>query len=406
VHHAVFVSDRADVRSATRATHVAFNAVGFALATWLSRIPGIKEQLRLDPSTLGLVLLAGSVGSVGGLLLAGPAVIRFGSRGVVAAGAVIAGAGLVTIAVGYRAGVVPVAGGLFTFGIGQGSWDVAMNVQGAVVEQRLGRPVLSRFHASYSVGTVAGGLVGAALVALHAPLAVHLTLVGVAMGVTIPLAVRGFLPSGPAADTTAAPLKAWREPRTLLIGVFIFAFALAGGTGVDWISVALINDYRTSTSTGALGTAGFLALMTISRRFAPALIERYGRVGVVRVLGIVSILGIVLFASRIATPLALFGALLWGAGVSLGFPVGLSAAADEPARAAARVSVCSSIGFTAFLAGPSLIGFLGNQFGVAHAVAGVIPLLAVAVLIAAVVHPPSVRNPADKAAPFPGQSAQ
>lgn len=384
-----------DARSATRATYAAFIAAGFVFASWLSRIPQIKEQLKLDPSALGLVLLTGAAGSVLGLLLAGPAVARFGSRRTVAATSVVVGTGLLTIAVGYRFGVIPVAAGLFVFGSGQGGWDVAMNMQGAVVEHRGGRALLSRFHASYSVGTVAGGLVGAGVIALGLPLAAHLTLVGVGVAAIIPFAVRGFIPNPPSAEETAGPLKAWRERRTLLIGVFILAFAFAEGTGNDWISVALIDDYRATPAVGALGIVAFLTAMTVSRWFGPVLIGRFGRVRTVRVLGIVSIAGVALFAADIATPLALAGALLWGAGVSLGFPVGLSAAADDPGMAAARVGVCSSIAYTAFLAGPSLVGFLGHELTVVRAVTSVAVLLVVAVVIAGTVRPVRVPRSAD-----------
>ena len=396
--HVVSVPDPTDARSATRATYAALVGAGFVFASWLSRIPQIKEQLKLDPSALGLVLLTGAAGSILGLLLAGPAVARFGSRHAVAATSFVAGAGFLTIAVGYRFGVITVVVGHFVFGFGQGGWDVAMNMQGAVVEHRSGRVLMSRFHAAYSVGTVARGLAGAAMIALRVPLAVHLALVGVVVATAIPFAVRGFIPNPPAAETAAAPLRAWRERRTLFIGLFILAFAFAEGTGNDWISVALVDDYRATPAVGTLGVVAFLTAITVSRWFGPQLIGRYGRVRAVRVLGIVSIAGVALFVAGIATPLALAGALLWGAGVSLGFPVGLSAAASDPGMAAARVSVCSSIAFTSFLAGPSLIGFLGHEVTVVRAVAAVAALLAVAVLLTGAIRPLPIRSFADRSA--------
>ncbi|MEV6588731.1 MFS transporter [Streptomyces acidicola] len=395
--HPAPVPTSAEVRSATRATYVAFTAAGFVFATWISRIPQMKAQLGLDPSALGLVLLIGAAGSVAGLLVAGPVVARFGPRRTVAVMALVLGAGMLTLACGYRTGVLPVVVGLFVFGFGQGGWDVAMNMQGAAVEQHGGRALLSRFHASYSVGTVAGGLVGAATIAIRLPMAAHLALVGVITAAVIPFSVRGFLPHQPASQAAATPMRAWRERRTLLIGVFILAFAFAEGTGNDWISVALVDDYQATPATGALGVAVFLAAMTLSRWAGPLLIGRYGRVRVLRLLAVVSLAGVALFAAELSTPLALAGALLWGVGVSLGFPVGLSAAADDPAMAAARVSVCSSIAYAAFLAGPSLIGFLGHEVTVVRAVAAVAPLLAVAVALAGVIHPQRIQQAADRA---------
>lgn len=133
--------------------------------------------------------------------------------------------------------------------------------------------------------------------------------------------------------------------------------------------------------------AAFLAAMTVGRWFGPELLDRHGRVPVVRALAVLGILGVLLFIFTPSTPLAFVGALLWGLGVSLGFPVGMSAGADDPKLAPGRVSVIASIGYCAFLAGPPLIGFLGDQITVLRAVAAVAAMLAVAALVAAVTNP-------------------
>jgi predicted MFS family arabinose efflux permease len=227
---------------------------------------------------------------------------------------------------------------------------------------------------------------------------VHLTAVAVLTAVVVPLAVRRFLPDDAGDDevaaeaaTSAGALTAWREPRTLLIGVFVLAFAFAEGTGNDWISVAVIDGYRLSAAAGTLAFAVFLAAMTAGRWFGPYLLDRYGRVPVVRVCALVGAAGLVLFVFSPGGALAFGGALLWGLGTSLGFPVGMSAAADEPTRAAARVSVVASIGYCAFLAGPPLIGFLGDRVTVLKALTVVAVLFALAALIASVLVDPARR---------------
>ena len=386
---------RTDVGAATRATYVAFTSTGFAFASWASRIPQVKERLGLDPSELGLLLLSIAAGAVLSLPSSGPVVGRFGSRRAVAATAVLAGVGLVTVAVGYRIGVLPVAVGLFLFGVATGTWDVAMNVQGAVVERHLGRAIMSRFHAGFSLGTVGGALVGAAMVALEIGVTPHLLVVGVAVAAWVPFEVQRFLPDRDEPSSSSATrdsLTAWREPRTLLIGVFVFAFAFSEGAGNDWISVAMIDDHGAAPAIGTLAFATFLAAMTGGRWAGPWLLDRYGRVPVIRGLTLVAVVGLVLFSFGPSTPVAFVGALLWGAGVSLGFPVGMSAGADEPALAAPRVSVISSVGYCAFLAGPPLIGFLGQQISVLHALAAVLALLALAGLIAGALRPPQAAS--------------
>ena len=389
--------------AATRATYVAFIGCGFAFASWASRIPQVRDRLHLTSAELGLVLLTIAAGSVTALLLAGVIVSRFNSRRTVTAMAALQGAALAAVALGYLAGVVPVVIALVVLGFSAAAWDVAMNVQGAAVERRLGRAIMPRFHAGYSIGTVAGALVGAAMVALRVPVTTHLLAVAVVEAVVIPAAVRSFIPDiddpdggRGAADATgkaASPLRRWREPRTLLVGIVVLAFAFAEGAGIDWISLSLIDGYRQAAVLGTFGLAAFLASMTIGRWFADGLLARYGRVRVIRGQTVLAIAGVLLFVFSPATPLAFAGVLLWGVGASLGFPVGMSAAADDPSAAAGRVSVVASIGYCAFLGGPPLIGYLGQSVTVLRALIAVAVVLALATLITGALRPLPVHSP-------------
>lgn len=400
------VPTRDVVRGATAATYAAFIGSGLAFASWAARIPQLRDRLHLTPSALGLVLLSVAAGSVLALPASGPVITRLGSRRTVTAMAILLGVGLGTMAVGYLIGPVPVVIGLFLLGFANGAWDVAMNVQGAVVERRLGRSIMSRFHAGFSVGTVAGALVGAGAVALRVPVTAHLVGIAVLVAVTVPWAVRRFLPDHEAEDQDADPpavrdgdraerrgaLSAWREPRTLLVGVFVLSFAFAEGTGNDWIGVALIDGHHVPAALGTLGFAVFLGAMTAGRWFGPAVLDRYGRVPVVRAAAAVGVAGTAAFVFAPTVPLAFAGALLWGLGVALGFPVGMSAGADDPRRAAARVSVIASIGYCAFLAGPPTIGFLGDHVTVLRALLAVAALLGLAALVSASVAAPRRRS--------------
>ena len=380
------VPTREQLAAATRATYVAFIGAGFAFASWASRIPQVKAHLHLQPSELGLVLFAIAAGSVIALPLSGRVVTYIGSRRTVAAMAVLVGCGLAVAAVGYLYGVTPVVVGLFLLGLGNGAWDVAMNVQAANVERHAGSAIMSRFHAGFSVGTVAGALVGATMIALRVPVPVHLAAVAALVVAVVPVSVRRFLSDhrpAPGHDASRPrTLSAWTEPRTVLIGVFVLAFAFAEGTASDWIGVAVVDGYRAPPALGTLAFAVFLAAMTAGRWVGPGVLDRFGRVVVVRWIAVLGVVGLAVFVSGGSTPLAFVGAALWGAGVSLGFPVGMSAGADDPGRAAARVSVIASIGYCAFLAGPPVIGFLGQQFTVLRALAVVAVLLAMAAGIA------------------------
>ncbi len=396
------------------ATYVAFAGSGMFMSSWASRIPQVRDRLHLQPSKLGFVLLALALGAATALPLSGPLTTRLGSRRVVALMAIGFGAGVAGVAIGYRLGVLPVVVGLFLAGFSAGSWDVAMNVHGALVEQHLGRSIMSRFHAGFSFGTVTGALIGAAMVAAKISVTIHLMAVALVVSSCVVVATGRFLANhdvrpDPASDedlngrqesavktvegeARRGAFASWREPRTILIGVFVLAFAFAEGVGNDWIAVALIDSFKTAEAVGTLAFAVFLAAMTMGRWFGPGLLDRYGRTAVVRTLALLGIAGTLVFVVAPSAWLAFGGAILWGLGASLGFPVGMSAGSDEPALAAGRVSVIASIGYCAFLAGPPLIGFLGDHFTVQRAVVTVTVLFALSAVIAPVVQPLAANN--------------
>ena len=380
------------------ATYAAFIASGFSFATWASRIPQVQSALELSPQVLGLVLLSLAAGSILALPLAGVIVARIGSSRTVQVMAVVNGLALLWIGIGHTLGIPALVVGLFCFGFAQGAWDVAMNVQGAAVERHLGRSIMARYHAGFSVGTVAAALLSAALVVAGVPVALQLPLVGLLVAVGTPFAVRAFLADTDPADADPSvdqaprrhPLAAWTEPRTLLIGLFVLAFAFTEGTANDWVAVALIRDLQASEAIGTLGFAVFLSAMTLSRWVGPRLQDRYGRVPMIRAVTVLALIGVVVFVTTTSVPLAVAATALWGLGAGLGFPMGMSAAADEPRHAAGRVSVVASVGYTAFLAGPPLIGFLGEHWGVQKGLVVVPVLLLIALLIAGCVRPPQV----------------
>jgi len=401
----------AQVVSAKRAVYTAFIANGFIFASWAARIPQVRDGLRVSPGVLGLILLCTAVGSTIATPLSGLVITWLGDSRTVVVMSLVAAAGMATVGVGHRYGIPPVAAGLFLFGFSSGTWDVAMNVQGAAVEQRLGRAIMSRFHAGWSIGTVAGAGIGAVMVALGVPVTVHLLAAALAVAVAVPIAARRFLPHARAAarrDGTAArrsPLAAWTEPRTLLIGLFVLCMAFTEGTSNDWLSLAVIGGYHTAAVLGTLTFAVFLAAMTTGRWFGPAFIDRYGRVPVLRVCAATALAGLFLLeaggalaaggvlAAGAVLAAALAGALLMGLGTSLGFPTGISAAADDPRYAPGRVSTAASIGYLAFLAGPPAIGFLADHVGVLRGLSITGVLLAVAFMLCPVTAPISPSGP-------------
>ncbi|WP_418277894.1 MFS transporter [Isoptericola jiangsuensis] len=385
MHHDL---DARRLRAATWAVFGVFIAAGFGMATWASRIPAVRDGLDFSQGQMGLLLLSASIGSLCALPLSGMISSRLGAGRTVLTFAVVSSIGFAVACFGVDAGEhVWVRVGLFFAGVGVGVWDAAMNLEGAVVEQRLGRAIMPRFHAAFSLGTVAGAGAGALAAWAHVPLTPHLLTVQVVDAVAVALCVRAFLPAHEAGPTTSLPgaqdaladpatavepahghtlkdtLATWREPRTLLIGLIVMAAALTEGAANDWVGLATVDGFGTGDGVGAVALAVFLVAMTVTRLAGTTLIDRYGRVVVLRASGAAAIVGVGVFALVPNLPTALVGVALWGAGAGLGFPMGMSAASDDPARAALRVSVVSTIGYSAFFVGPALIGFLAEVTG-------------------------------------------
>ncbi|WP_158566262.1 MFS transporter [Micromonospora craterilacus] len=374
------------MRAATAAVYLAFVSSGFAFATWAARIPSVKSQLQLSPRQLGLLLLALPIGSIISLLTAGPFVAHTSPRRAVAVASLASAAGLCLSGIGAQGAFTVTAMGLALLGLGTGIWDVAMNVEAAAVEQRAGTSMMSRFHASLSGGTVIGAGLAAACAALHIPVVVHLGVVAALIAIAVPLSTRRYLATDTRPSThhpTRDALRAWTEPRTLALGIFVLSMAFSEGTGNDWLASAMIEGHHTSVAAGSLSFAIFVAAMTIGRWFGPPLVDRYGPRLVTRASAVLAMSGLAVTIFGPHQAFALVGVITWGLGTAMGFPLGISAAADDPSRAAIRVGVVSSIGYTAFLAGPPLLGFLAEHVGILRSLSITMGVVAVGLLFTA-----------------------
>jgi MFS family permease len=177
-----------------------------------------------------------------------------------------------------------------------------------------------------------------------------------------------------------------------MIGLVVLAAAFTEGTANDWISVAFVEGHGVPAWAGVLAFASFLSFMTLGRLVGTRLLDAHGRIPVLRVTFAMAAVGSLMVIFGPAW-MAYLGTAVWGVGASLGFPVGMSASADEPARAAARMSVVATIGYTAFIAGPPLLGFLGDHFTVLRALMAVTVMVALAMLVI-----PATREPAERSA--------
>ncbi|OUE25636.1 Inner membrane protein YbjJ [Clavibacter michiganensis] len=338
------------------------------------------------------MLLGLSVGSMVGILSSGPLVARFGTRTIAMVGTTLTMLSMPTIGLGASTGDgVVVTAGLFLFGAGMGGSEVALNIEGADVERILDKPVLPALHGFFSLGTVIGASAGIVFTATDFPVAIHLLIIGTVALVVLLIAIRRIPPGvGKAgrvgSDDATGPGTGLRsllqDRRLLIIGAVVLAMAMAEGTANDWLPLVMVDGHGFDAALGSAVYAVFAASMTIGRFCGGWFIARYGRAAVLCASAIAGALGIavVIFVDdQIAAGVAV---VLWGLGASLGFPVALSAAGASGADSAARVSFVATLGYVAFLVGPPVLGFLGEEHGLRSALIVPLVLVAAAVFLA------------------------
>lgn len=386
-----------------------FTLMGLLFSSWLTRLPSLRVDLGIDSAQLGALLIFGAIGALGAVIVTGSIVTRFGSRAVmlVATGGNVVGFGL--IAVGAAAGDIRffVIGALINGICGAGT-NIPINLNAALIEQHVGRAILPHFHAAFSIGAALGTLAGAAFSFWHVSAAVHITVVSLVVAALRFALIRPASALQPpplrntaSDDGTPRPrggvalrtaLAAWAEPRTVLIGLVVLAGSLSEGSAGNWLSISVVDGFDEREAVGSLAYGTFIVAMTVFRILGARVIDRYGRVAVLRTSGITALIGLLLFALAPSLALAWVGIVLWGFGAALGVPIAIAAASDEPTRAAARVSVVTSFSSMAQLAAPPVLGLLVETIGGRYALGTISIALLLSIALAGQVAP-LVRRP-------------
>ncbi|MGV8885762.1 MAG: MFS transporter [Microbacteriaceae bacterium] len=380
---------RTQVMAWRNATFVIFALPGLAFATWISRVPAVRDVLAASTEQMGVLIAGIAVGSVSGLIASSHIVARFGARPTMVVTLVVGVVGLTIAGLGATIGANfwVVFAGLMLLGAGSGICDVAMNVSGAANERVLGRNIMPIYHAFFSLGTMIGAGLGALCEALAVPVAIHLGVVAVFVSIAIVIVVRWSqsehvieeqAESTDHGSTWRDRLSIWRDSGTLLIGLVVLGAAFSEGSANDWLALAMVDGHGLSNENGALVFGVFVTAMTVGRLLGVRVLDRYGRVPVLRASFLLAAVGLLVLIFVPVAWIAIIGAVAWGLGSALGFPVGMSAAADDPRKAAARVSAVATIGYCAFLVGPPAIGFLGEHVGLLNGLLVVLVLVAIA----------------------------
>lgn len=356
------------------ATRVVFAANGGLFATWVSRIPAIRDDLGADERGLGLALLFTAVGSLLAMPLSGRMVARAGARAVISA--CVFACMLAYPLLGLAPSLVWLAVVLLLVGAAVGVWDVAMNVGAHEVESSAGRTLMPGFHAAWSLGSVAGAGLGALAARAGTSPAWHFTLMCVVVG-SLTIASLRRMPDGRAAHdpadaegehhlpTPAGPVI--RDLRLVALGVMTFCAAWAEGSANDWLALLLADERGASEASAAIGFAVFSAAMTTARIAGNRLVAVLGRVPALRGGAVLAGLGVVLLLAVPHLAVSYVGALLWGLGIAIAFPLAMTAAGETPGRGPAAIAMVSTIAYSGFLVGPPLIGTIAHATGLGDA---------------------------------------
>jgi predicted MFS family arabinose efflux permease len=346
-----------NVGAARRATSAMFLICGMATSCWAPMIPFVKARLGLDEGTLGLILLTFGGGSMVAMPLAGVAIHVWGSRRVVSLASLATCAALPLLALPLNIGLVTAT--LFVFGAALGAMDVAMNAQALAVQHAAARPIMSGFHALFSVGGLAGAALlslllraGAGLATCAAGIAVFLAILALSQQRHL-VADHGTADSG---SFTIVP-----KPAALLLGALCFMTFLGEGAVLDWGGVFLTEQRQVDVSVNGIGYAAFSVAMAVMRFSGDRIIHRAGPLRVLLVGGALAAAGYLAVAGIPSAAGTIAGFVIVGIGAANIVPILFTAAGRVPGVAPGiGLATVTTIGYAGLLVGPALIGFVAD----------------------------------------------
>ncbi|MFG1708996.1 MFS transporter [Nonomuraea sp. M3C6] len=394
-----------DARRARAAVFGFFFLAGLVMGLWAAGLPSLNDRLGLGPARLGSVLLLISGGALVSMLVAGPVVDRFSSRRV----CWIAGpfSGLVLLGPALAPSYWALAVLAVVFGIGLGVTEVAMNAHSVEVERRYGRPIISAFHGTWSLGGAAGG--GITSLVLQARLDPQVLLIVAA--VVVPFlyvpAARLLLPDPPehesSVDAGAKPGASLRWGLIALLGLAAFAGHLSEGAAIDWAALHARWVLETDPAMAPLAYTIFSVAMTTVRLLGDPIRARLGSVRTIQLAGLFATAGYVLV---LASPLAgeslrvvcaWAGWALAGVGLATVVPVLFSAVGAAGGRVGRALAMVTAFGYSGLLLGPAVLGYVAEASSLP--VALIIPAVLAAVV--ALAGSPAIRSLLHLSAPAP-----
>lgn len=388
------------LRRARAATFAFFGVNGFVVGMWLVHIPAIEHRAGISHATLGLLLLLLGGGAFLGMQVAGPLADRFGPHRVVPVSALLCAIAL--IPPGLATSGLALGAALLALGFGNGALDVSMNAHAVEVEHEYDRPIMSAFHAIWSVGGFAAALVGARTLtwgwapAITLAIATGVALVGAAA------ATPALLRRAPKPVTHGPKQRKKTPARIWAMAGLAALLMLSEGVANDWSVLHLQTILDAPPGTAALAYGFFAAAMTIGRLLTDPVVARVGQVAVVRYGSVIAAAGALTAALAPSAPLAIIGWTIFGIGLSGAAPQLFSAAGhSDRENAGANVSRVAGIGYLGILAGPAIIGPMTHLMPLNLTFLLIVVFCLVAVATAGLIAPKDAEEPEPQEAGTP-----
>ncbi len=371
--------------AAWRAVAAMFILNGALFGIWASRIPAVRDHLNLSHETLGYGLLFMAAGAVCSFPITGRLTDWFGAVAITRVIAVLYTLSLVLLplADGYWA----LAAFLFVFGAFHGSMDVAMNAWAAEVERAYDKPVMSSFHAMWSLGAGLGALSGYGAVQIGLTVLQHFLLAG-SIVVGLAMALSWVRWTSRRSELSKGSVFALPTGALVLVGFTALCGALGEGAVADWSAIFLRDVTGATESVAALGYAVFSVTMVAFRLAGGFVIARFGPVAAARFGGVCAAIGVYCVVSAGAAGLALMGFALMGIGYAVIMPLAFSRAASDPhVPPGQAIASVATLGYGGLLIGPPLIGFLAEMLTLRLAFAALLPLAALIIMLSGALRP-------------------
>jgi MFS family permease len=340
------------------AVNIIFFINGFLHANLATRFPRIQEMFTLDNGTLGLLLLSTSVGAVLAMPFTGWLIVKNGSRRIAMVS--IFSYCVVFPFITFMPGMVGLVPLFFLMGITAGMLDVSMNAQAVMVEKKKGKPIMTSFHALFSIGMALGALCGSFFARLETTLFIHLLVITGASLLASVFARYHLIHDKPEGDLEG---PAFRLPNAAMISIGVIAFCsmLGEGAMADWSANYLKNFVGATEAKAALGLSAFAAAMTIGRLLGDSGRAKYGDKRLMVVCGVIATLGLSFSLAFPQSELVMLGFFLVGIGLSVIVPIAYSIAGHSTSVSpGVGLAMVTTVGYTGFLFGPPIIGFVAD----------------------------------------------